>query len=84
MVEMYSVDYMAGGATQNSIRVAQWLMQQPKAASYIGCIGNTTSLTYYPMKTLCSKPLPWQIRQIGITWEYKYHNQMLVIIFYFP
>ena len=44
MVEMYSVDYMAGGATQNSIRVAQWLMQQPKAASYIGCIGNTTSL----------------------------------------
>jgi hypothetical protein len=40
MVELYNVDYMAGGATQNTIRVAQWLMQMPKAASYIGCVGN--------------------------------------------
>ncbi|WJX28446.1 adenosine kinase [Trifolium repens] len=27
------------GATQNSIRVAQWLLQVPGATSYIGCIG---------------------------------------------
>ncbi|CAB4006454.1 adenosine kinase 2 [Paramuricea clavata] len=39
MVELKNVDYMAGGATQNTIRVAQWLMQLPKAASYIGCVG---------------------------------------------
>ncbi|WJX38733.1 adenosine kinase [Trifolium repens] len=26
-------------ATQNSIRVAQWLLQVPGATSYIGCIG---------------------------------------------
>ena len=43
MVELYNVDYMAGGATQNTIRVAQWLMQMPKAASYIGCVGNIYS-----------------------------------------
>ncbi|XP_020094386.1 adenosine kinase 2-like [Ananas comosus] len=35
----YSVEYIAGGATQNSIRVAQWMLQIPGATSYIGCIG---------------------------------------------
>ena len=28
-----------GGATQNSIRVAQWMLQRHFATSYIGCIG---------------------------------------------
>ena len=31
---------MAGGATQNSIRIAQWLLQVPGATSYLGAIGN--------------------------------------------
>ncbi|CAI5520488.1 unnamed protein product [Closterium sp. Naga37s-1] len=35
----YPVEYIAGGATQNSIRVAQWMLQTPKAVSYMGCIG---------------------------------------------
>ena len=34
------VQYIAGGATQNSIRVAQWMLQKERATSYIGCIGN--------------------------------------------
>ncbi|CAK9867156.1 unnamed protein product [Sphagnum jensenii] len=34
------VEYIAGGATQNTIRVAQWMLQTPKATSYIGCIGD--------------------------------------------
>jgi adenosine kinase len=33
------VQYIAGGATQNSIRVAQWMLQKNKATSYMGCIG---------------------------------------------
>jgi adenosine kinase len=33
------VEYIAGGATQNSIRIAQWLLQVPNATSYMGCIG---------------------------------------------
>jgi adenosine kinase len=33
------VQYIAGGATQNSIRVAQWMMQAPGASSYMGCVG---------------------------------------------
>ncbi|EPS70152.1 hypothetical protein M569_04611, partial [Genlisea aurea] len=35
----YKVEYIAGGATQNSIRVAQWMLQIPGATSYIGSIG---------------------------------------------
>lgn len=33
------VEYIAGGATQNSIRIAQWMLREPKATSYIGCVG---------------------------------------------
>ncbi|KAA8518739.1 hypothetical protein F0562_016487 [Nyssa sinensis] len=39
MASKYSVEYIAGGATQNSIRVAQWMLQIPAATSYMGCIG---------------------------------------------
>ncbi|KAF8007718.1 hypothetical protein BT93_K1652 [Corymbia citriodora subsp. variegata] len=39
MSNNYSVDYIAGGATQNSIRVAQWMLQIPGATGFIGCIG---------------------------------------------
>jgi len=39
LVANYQVDYIAGGATQNSIRVAQWMLQEPGATGYIGCIG---------------------------------------------
>ncbi|CAE7781442.1 ADK [Symbiodinium sp. CCMP2592] len=33
------VVYVAGGATQNSIRVAQWMIQEPGKTAYMGCIG---------------------------------------------
>jgi hypothetical protein len=29
LVEKFDVEYVAGGATQNSIRVAQWMLQVP-------------------------------------------------------
>jgi adenosine kinase len=37
--EKYPVEYIAGGATQNSIRVAQWMLQEPQATAFIGCVG---------------------------------------------
>merc|ERR1712224_1057572 len=37
---MPNVKYIAGGATQNSIRVAQWMLQSSGATAYMGCIGN--------------------------------------------
>ncbi|KAF2295718.1 hypothetical protein GH714_033714 [Hevea brasiliensis] len=39
MAGKYNVEYIAGGATQNSIKVAQWMLQIPGATSYMGCIG---------------------------------------------
>jgi len=37
---MKDVQYIAGGATQNSIRVAQWMSQTPGQTAYMGCIGD--------------------------------------------
>ncbi|XP_023341038.1 adenosine kinase [Eurytemora carolleeae] len=39
LVDNHEVEYIAGGATQNSIRVAQWILGKPKATSYFGCVG---------------------------------------------
>ena len=36
----YKVDYIAGGATQNSIRVAAWMMQSKTSCAYMGCVGD--------------------------------------------
>merc|ERR1719327_2647496 len=33
------VKYIAGGATQNTIRVAQWMLQAPGSTAYMGCVG---------------------------------------------
>jgi adenosine kinase len=33
------VQYIAGGATQNTIRVAQWMSQTPGTTAYMGCVG---------------------------------------------
>ena len=38
LVKDYPVQYVAGGATLNSIRVAKWMMQQEGSAAYMGCI----------------------------------------------
>lgn len=37
---MKDVQYIAGGATQNSIRVCQWMLQEPGQTAYMGCIGD--------------------------------------------
>ncbi|GAB6028552.1 hypothetical protein CHUAL_002695 [Chamberlinius hualienensis] len=39
MVEKYKVDYVAGGASQNTMRVAQFILETPHIAGYMGCIG---------------------------------------------
>ena len=40
MVENMQPSYIAGGATQNSIRVAQWLLQTPRATTFFGGVGD--------------------------------------------
>mmetsp|Transcript_24755 Transcript_24755/g.53404 ORF Transcript_24755/g.53404 Transcript_24755/m.53404 type:complete len:358 (-) Transcript_24755:574-1647(-) len=39
LVKEYDFEYVAGGATQNSIRVAQWISQSPGATAFLGSIG---------------------------------------------
>ena len=38
-IENRNPEYIAGGSTQNSIRVAQWMLQQPHACTYCGSVG---------------------------------------------
>lgn len=40
MVDNFNVEYIPGGATQNTIRMAQWVLQEPKRCAFFGCIGN--------------------------------------------
>ena len=45
LVKDHEVEYIAGGATQNSIRVAQWMLgsEYAGATAYIGCIGTPSA-----------------------------------------
>merc|ERR1740117_2853811 len=53
MVKLPNVQYIAGGATQNSIRVAQWMLQTAGATAYMGCVGKDK--TAETMKACCDK-----------------------------
>ena len=39
LAQNYKVQYVAGGAVLNSVRVAQWMLAAPGATSYMGCVG---------------------------------------------
>lgn len=39
MTKDYKIEYIAGGATQNSCRVAQWILEEPNSVAYFGCVG---------------------------------------------
>ncbi|XP_023167700.1 adenosine kinase isoform X2 [Drosophila hydei] len=39
LVENYKAEYLAGGSVQNSLRIAQWILGQPKVAVFFGCVG---------------------------------------------
>ncbi|XP_024141079.1 adenosine kinase b isoform X1 [Oryzias melastigma] len=40
IVQRNKVEYHAGGSTQNSVKIAQWMIQKPhKVATFFGCIG---------------------------------------------
>ncbi len=40
LVHNYDVVYIAGGATQNTIRVAQWMFRTPGCTGYMGAVGD--------------------------------------------
>jgi len=53
MAKRPGVQYIAGGATQNSIRVAQWMLQAKGATAYMGCVGKDANAE--TMKACCEK-----------------------------
>mmetsp|Transcript_453 Transcript_453/g.1157 ORF Transcript_453/g.1157 Transcript_453/m.1157 type:complete len:343 (+) Transcript_453:197-1225(+) len=40
LIEKYNPKYIAGGATQNTIRCAQWMIKTPGQTAYFGCVGD--------------------------------------------
>jgi sugar/nucleoside kinase (ribokinase family) len=43
VAENHKPDYIAGGSGQNTARVAQWLLQTPHAATYLGAVGKDSN-----------------------------------------
>lgn len=39
LVKNYNAEYIAGGSVQNALRVAQWILDKPKATTFFGCVG---------------------------------------------
>ncbi|EDW73074.2 uncharacterized protein Dwil_GK17347 [Drosophila willistoni] len=39
LVDGYQAEFLAGGSVQNSLRIAQWILGQPRVAVFFGCVG---------------------------------------------
>lgn len=65
MVANFQVEYVPGGATQNSIRVCQWLLpNSPEATTFTGCIG----------KDKYGQILEEKTQAVGVNTIYQYHD----------
>jgi adenosine kinase len=40
LVKNYKVNYSAGGSTQNTFRVFNWLLEKKNTSTFVGCIGD--------------------------------------------
>ncbi|XP_043279110.1 adenosine kinase 2 isoform X2 [Venturia canescens] len=65
LIEQYKADFIAGGSVQNTIRVAQWFLEKPKVATYMGCVG----------KDKYSKILEERARNDGLNVRYQYTDE---------
>jgi len=65
MSAMSGVDFVPGGATQNSMRVAQWILKNPGCASFMGSVG----------KDEYSKILEDKCKAAGVTVKYQYQEK---------
>jgi len=53
LAKLPNVQFIPGGATQNTIRVAAWMLQTPKSTAYMGCVGKDDFAD--KMKAACDK-----------------------------
>jgi len=61
----FKVDYIAGGATQNTIRVAAFVLEKKSLCSYMGCVGQDES----------SKILEEKAKEAGVNVRYQYSDK---------
>ncbi|KAG8182286.1 hypothetical protein JTE90_029356 [Oedothorax gibbosus] len=66
MIEKYEVDYTAGGACQNAMRVAQGIGKRPNTFAFMGCIG----------KDKFGKILESKAKEAGVLVSYQYHETL--------
>lgn len=64
-VKQYKPIYLAGGATQNTIRVAQWLLQRPNATTFFGAAG----------KDMYEEILMKKATEVGVNVKYDIHPE---------
>ncbi|XP_076680275.1 adenosine kinase 2 isoform X1 [Andrena cerasifolii] len=65
LIDMYKADFIAGGSVQNTMRVAQWFLDKPRIATYMGCVG----IDKY------SKILEDKAQADGLNVRYQYTNK---------
>lgn len=58
----FNAIYTAGGSVQNSLRVAQWVLQKPQVSIFFGCVGTDDY----------SKKLEEKARKDGVDVRYQY------------
>ena len=66
LMEKYQVEYIAGGATQNSMRIGQWLLGTVHAFSCFGCIG----------KDELGKKLVEKTKEAGVSVHYQIDDNL--------
>ena len=64
MVQKFKVNYVAGGATQNTLRTAQWLLGRPDTSTFFGCVGRDAT----------SETLSATARKDGVNVVYQYNE----------
>lgn len=60
----FNAIYTAGGSVQNSLRVAQWVLQKPRVTIFFGCVGTDDY----------SKKLGEKAREDGVDVRYQYNE----------
>lgn len=65
IVENYKVEYTVGGSTQNALRVAQWILNEPNVTVFMGCVGSDRY----------SQILEDKARAQGVNVQYQYTNK---------
>lgn len=65
LIQKYSAEYIAGGSVQNSLRVAQWILEKPLVTTYFGCVG----------RDKYSEILSKKARECGVNVQYQYVDE---------